>query len=371
MDGLNGLSDGGGGEAKQESGGAVLLREEREEAEEDGETEPEAEEQEDQEETDNDPAPPTMLGRVSTPDKGVQGKISASLRNSCNEGGQRSVQVPRETREVVGASPPCFEAASAPGVAEIVVQTETGPVSPKPQPSSQQQQETAPRCPIPSTDSDEDNNKQKQDFGDPAKVEEEDEQPCLLGVFKSTAAPLPTVDCEKNTAAPDGGSGGRGNSALFGHDGSDDIEDSDGGAQGQQRTDTVSNKDYGMTDEFDSQCDGNPDVQSSSCGNVSHNKTGPLPPPSLSGSGNDAAGVRVSSQGAAAALDCHWLPITLPQTTPSRLEVEPKNRTESLDPALPAGRRGSTLSPVVEMEALESPQESSILRKTDGNPRGK
>lgn len=94
------------------------------------------------------------------------------------------------------------------------------------------------------------------------------------------------------------------------------------------------------------------------------------PPPSPPGRQNDSAEARATSKGAAAAMQCQWLPIKLPPPPPSakgggvsREAVEPPSR------ALPSKGGGLDSPPAVEVEALESPQDAALLkRKADRDP---
>jgi len=92
-----------------------------------------------------------------------------------------------------------------------------------------------------------------------------------------------------------------------------------------------------------------------------------IPPP---GSVKGIAGAATVSQGAAAAMLCQWLPITLPPPPPSMsgggsFQAGAEANTQ-------AGVAGSGSSPVVGVEALESPQDTALLkRKADRESRGK
>lgn len=102
--------------------------------------------------------------------------------------------------------------------------------------------------------------------------------------------------------------------------------------------------------------------------------TGSLPPPPPLGGGNDAADARATSKGAAAAMLCQWLPVKLPPPPPSATgggggaheTIEPPS------PVLHVGGAGVDLPPVVDGEALKSPQDAALLkRKADCDPSGK
>lgn len=121
------------------------------------------------------------------------------------------------------------------------------------------------------------------------------------------------------------------------------------------------------TNGMNARSDGNPDeaVEVLNPANVS-TETLPVPPPPAIGS--EKTDSVISNHGAAAAMKCQWLPITLPPSPPSLGARQMREVVKPLDPSQ-GEEVGLVLSPQGEIEALESPQDTALLqRKADRDP---
>ncbi|CAM9418751.1 unnamed protein product [Ectocarpus sp. 4 AP-2014] len=107
-----------------------------------------------------------------------------------------------------------------------------------------------------------------------------------------------------------------------------------------------------VTNGMNARSDGNPDeaVEVLNPANVS-NETLPIPPPPATGS--EETDSVISNHGAAAAMKCQWLPITLPPSPPSQGARQMKEVVKPLDPGQ-GEEVGLVLSPQGEIEALIS-----------------
>ncbi|CAM9922769.1 unnamed protein product, partial [Ectocarpus sp. 13 AM-2016] len=121
------------------------------------------------------------------------------------------------------------------------------------------------------------------------------------------------------------------------------------------------------TNGINARSDGHPDeaVDVLNPANVS-TRTLPVPPPPAIGS--ERTDSVISNHGAAAAMKCQWLPITLPPLPPCVGDRQMKEVVKPLDPGQ-GEEVGLVLSAQGEVEALESPQDTALLqRKADRDP---
>ncbi|CAB1109286.1 unnamed protein product [Ectocarpus sp. CCAP 1310/34] len=118
------------------------------------------------------------------------------------------------------------------------------------------------------------------------------------------------------------------------------------------------------TNGMNARSDGNPDeaVEVLNPANVSTETLLVPPPPAIGSAETDSV---ISNHGAAAAMKCQWLPITLPPSPPSLGARQMKEEVKPPDPG--QGKEvGLVLSPQGEIEALESPQDTALLQRKAG-----
>lgn len=123
----------------------------------------------------------------------------------------------------------------------------------------------------------------------------------------------------------------------------------------------------GATNDMNALSDGNPDdaVEVKNPADLS-TETLPVPPPPAIGS--EKTDSVIPNQGAAAAMKCEWLPITLPPSPPSIAARQMRQEVKPLAPG-EGEEAGLVPSPQAEIEALESPQDTALLqRKADRDP---
>ncbi|CAM9131602.1 unnamed protein product [Ectocarpus fasciculatus] len=127
-----------------------------------------------------------------------------------------------------------------------------------------------------------------------------------------------------------------------------------------------SGKDHGddATNVTNAHSDGNPDeaVEILNPADVSA-ETLPVPPPPVIGS--EKTDSAMPNQGAAAAMKCQWLPITLPPSPPALGARPMREVVEPLGPGQ-GEEAGFVPSPQAEIEALESPQDTALLQRKAG-----
>eukprot|EP00903_Cladosiphon_okamuranus_P012092 g11351.t1 len=205
------------------------------------------------------------------------------------------------------------------------------------------------------------------------------EQRCTLGNEEAAAAAAAVVPTGVNDApetVEEGGESGEGachDLALNGGSdapaGEDGPGDGDAEANGGTGTDGVQG-----AHNTEAVPDGNPDESVEAIPEDPGDRpTGSLPPPPPLGVGNDAADAKTASNGAAAAMQCLWLPVKLPPPPSSKgggsIAHEP---IEPSSPVLQVRGMGVDPPPVVDGEALESPQDAALLkRKAYRDPSGK
>ncbi|CAM9278482.1 unnamed protein product [Ectocarpus sp. 8 AP-2014] len=170
-----------------------------------------------------------------------------------------------------------------------------------------------------------------------------------------------------------GGKDGRGHgNGCDAHAGNSDGGD---GRNDQRQNETAEGSLQGSGDDggdvatngIHARSDGNPDeaVEVLNPVNVS---TETLPVPPAPAIGNEKTDSVISNHGAAAAMKCRWLPITLPPSPPSLEARQMKEVVKPLDPGQ-GEEVGLVLSPQGGIEALESPQDTALLqRKADRDP---